>query len=300
MAPRFATPSSSFGPFEIPTNLVCAWQDGRRDWLVTLPGIVRQVAEAWSLSVGSPFQPGGSTAWVAPVQRPDGGDLVVKVAMRHPEADHEADGLRLWKGEGAVRIVATQEFEGATALLLERCVPGTMLKQLPEPAQDEVIAGLLKRLWCDPPAGHPFRPLQTMCDNWADQFETKVGPNRPPLDQGMIRDGIELFRALPASAERNVLLATDLHAGNVLSAEREPWLAIDPKPYVGDPTYDALQHMLSCEDRLHADPRALAARMAHLLDLDHDRLLLWLFARCVQESVDCPTLAIVARQVAPT
>jgi streptomycin 6-kinase len=94
-------------------------------------------------------------------------------------------------------------------------------------------------------------------------------------------------------------LCTDLHAGNVLAAEREPWLAIDPKPYVGDPTYDALQHLLNCEERLRADPRELARRMAGLLDLDAERLLLWLFARCVQESASWPPLLEVARGIAP-
>jgi len=85
----------------------------------------------------------------------------------------------------------------------------------------------------------------------------------------------------------------------VLAAEREPWLAIDPKPYVGDPTYDPLQHMLNCEQRLRTDPRGLATRMAGLLDLDRDRLLNWLFARCVQFSPSWPFLAEVARAIAP-
>ncbi len=107
------------------------------------------------------------------------------------------------------------------------------------------------------------------------------------------------FRELPSSATHETLLCTDLHAGNVLAAEREPWLVIDPKPYRGDPTYDALQHMLNCESRLLADPRGLVRRMAGLLDFDPDRLRLWLFARCVQESPDWPMLARVARTVAP-
>jgi streptomycin 6-kinase len=96
-----------------------------------------------------------------------------------------------------------------------------------------------------------------------------------------------------------VLLCTDLHAGNVLAAEREPWLVIDAKPYIGDPAYDALQHMLNCDARLHADPHGLARRMAELLGLETERLLLWLFARCVQESVDWPQVAEVARRLAP-
>ena len=96
-----------------------------------------------------------------------------------------------------------------------------------------------------------------------------------------------------------MLLCTDLHAANVLVAERQPWLVIDPKPHVGDPAYDPLQHMLNCGERLRADPLDLVRRLAGLLDLDHERLRLWLFARCVQESPDWPGLAEVARRIAP-
>jgi streptomycin 6-kinase len=68
---------------------------------------------------------------------------------------------------------------------------------------------------------------------------------------------------------------------------------------VGDPTYDALQHMLNCDERLNDDPRGLTMRMAELLGVDSDRLLLWLFARCVQESPGSGVLAEVARRIAP-
>jgi streptomycin 6-kinase len=74
---------------------------------------------------------------------------------------------------------------------------------------------------------------------------------------------------------------------------------IDPKPYVGDPHYDALQHMLNVDERLHADPDGLVQRMADLLDLDTERLRLWLFARCVQESPNDPDLLAVARRLTP-
>ena len=96
-----------------------------------------------------------------------------------------------------------------------------------------------------------------------------------------------------------MLLCTDLHAGNVLAAQREPWLAIDPKPYVGDRTYDALQHILNCGQRLAAEPRGFVRLIAGKLALDPDRLLLWLFARCVIESVEWPALADIARRIAP-
>ena len=99
---------------------------------------------------------------------------------------------------------------------------------LPEPEQDVVIAGLLRRLWRVPTAPHPFRPLALMTAYWAD--ETLADAARWP-DVGLVQAGLRLFEELPRTAPIDVLLATDLHAGNVLRAQREPWLVIDPKPF---------------------------------------------------------------------
>ena len=267
--------------------------------MATVPTTVAKLAERWSLTVGAPFQPGGQTAWVAPVHDAAGSEMVLKVGWRHPEALHEAEGLRAWAGQGAVRLYAAQELDDTVGLLLEMCRPGTPLASRPEAEQDLVVSDILRRLWIVPTPGHPFRPLQVMCDQWANEFEVKVAAGKSSLDRGLAREGMRLFRSLPATADGEVILCTDLHAGNVLAAEREPWLLVDPKPYVGDPTYDPLQHLLNCEYRLRSDPRGLATRLADLLNLDRDRLVLWLFARCVQESPDWPVLAEVALQLAP-
>ena len=286
----------------LPQNLVeAAKSEGRHQWLATvLPEVVVQARKRWSLVTGPPFQPGGQTAWVAPARDAAGADLVLKVAWPHPEAAHEADGLRAWAGQGAVRLHAAHDFGEAHALLIERCRPGTELSGRPEPEQDTVIAALLRRLWIRPGPAHRFRSLELMCHQWADRFEQSMATGRAStLDPGLARAGIALFRELPATPGPRVLLCTDLHAGNVLAAAREPWLVVDPKPHVGDPAYDPLQHMLNCEERLHANPRGLARRLAGLLDLDPDRVLSWLFARCVQESAEWPALADVARTIAP-
>jgi len=274
--------------------------DAMREWLATVPALVTEFERRWSLQVDEPFQPGGVAAWVAPARDRAGRDLVLKIGWPHFEALHEADALQAWNGQGAVRVYERATVDGTTALLIERCRPGTTLASQPQAEQDVVVAGLLARLWCAPAAGHPFRTLQFMCDAWADGYERKAARSAVTLDSGLARDGITLFRSLPATAERDVLLVTDLHAGNILQAEREPWLVIDPKPFTGDPTYDALQHILNCDDRLRADPVSLVRRMAGLLDLDAERLQLWLFARCVQESPHWPGMADVARRVAPS
>jgi streptomycin 6-kinase len=284
----------------LPRQLAAASRsDGRAAWLAGLPAQIQDLADRWSLQLGAPFEPGGQTAWVAPVRNAAHGDVVLKVGWRHMEAEDEAAGLRAWRGDGAIRVFAEDRTEQTVALLLERCVPGAPLAERPEDEQDRVLTAALRRLWRAPADGAVFRPLRALCDYWADSFEQKLADGRIRMDPGLARAGAELFRALPASAGDTVLLCTDLHAGNVLAAEREAWLVIDPKPFAGDPTYDALQHLLNCPDRLRADPRALALRMARLLDLDPDRLVLWLFARCVVEAATFPWGPAVARRLRP-
>ena len=147
-------------------------------------------------------------------------------------------------------------------MLLERCDPGTVLRHLPEPEQDVILARLLRRLWRLPFVRHPFRPLSAMTAHWAN--ETISDASRWP-DAGLVREGLRLFEQLPRTASTEVLLATDLHAGNVLQAQREPWLVIDPKPFVGDPAYDATQHLFNCEARMRSDPAGTIRRFADLL-----------------------------------
>ncbi len=293
----------------MPRNLVRAVDEhdgdasARRAWMAALPAIVEDLARRWALDLDPPFQPGGSASWVAPARSAAGERLVLKVGLPHYEASHEAEGLDVWGGEGAVRLYDALVIDETRALLLEACEPGTPLSQLvAAPEQDAVVAGLLRRLWIDPPRAHPFRALQSMCDSWADAFEqkyTRSAAQGPQLDPGLARAGVELLRGLPAASEPSVLLCTDLHPENVLAATRERWLMIDPKPYVGDPTYDPVQHMLNFPARLSANATGFVQRMADLLDLNAERLRKWLFARCVQESIDQPHLRSVAIRLAP-
>lgn len=119
----------------------------------------------------------------------------------------------------------------------------------------------------------------------ADLAESVKGPLLPAE---VVDHGLELFRSLPREWDgETVLLATDFHPSNVLasgSGEAQDWVVIDPKPYVGDPHYDLLQHMLNDPGRLVAQPGAFADRMARLTGLDPARARRWLFARCVQEA----------------
>ena len=122
-----------------------------------------------------------------------------------------------------------------------------------------------------------------MTEYWSGETLTDV---ERWSDAGLVREGLRLFKELPRTAPTEVLLSTDLHAGNVLRAEREPWLVIDPKPFVGDPAYDATQHLFNCDVRLRSDPEGMIRRIADLVGLDPERIRLWTFARAAAEPRD--------------
>lgn len=283
----------------VPERLVatCRKTAERAAWLERLPDALHDLERRWSLTLGAPFDGAEvSCAWVASATRADGTSAVLKLGMPHMEGEHEIQGLRFWDGDPTVRLLEADEDLGA--MLLERCEPGTFLRALPEPEQDLVIARLLRRLWRSPPAPHPFRPLSALTAFWSDETlsEAETWP-----DPGIVREGLRLLRELPRSAPAGVLLATDLHAGNVLRAQREPWLVIDPKPFAGDPAYDATQHLLNCQPRLRSDPDGTIRRFADLLEMDDELIRLWTFARAAaepRESWSDDSLAL-ARALAP-
>ena len=272
-------------PSTIPKRLLesCRASPERMAWLEWLPAVLQDLAERWSLALEEPFDgPEVSASWVAPARRADWTPAVLKVGIPHMEAEQEIDGLRFWDGDPTVRLLEADNDLGA--MLLERCEPGTTLRSLPESEQDVVIAGLLRRVWRVPTRPHPFRPLSDMVGYWVE--ETRSNEARWP-DPTLVRDGLRLFEDLARDPDvGQVLLATDLHAGNVLRARREVWLIIDPKPFVDDPAYDATQHLLNCLPRLRAAPTATIARFAGLLEVDPERVRLWLIARAAAEHRD--------------
>ena len=128
-----------------------------------------------------------------------------------------------------------------------------------------------------------FRPLSLMVELWSG--ETIAQRHLWP-DAELVNEGLRVLKELAKPASTDVLLATDLHAGNVLRSQREPWLVIDPKPFVGDRAYDPVQHLMNCETRLHHDPIELVRRVADLAEVDAERLRLWTFARAAADPRD--------------
>jgi streptomycin 6-kinase len=267
----------------VPQQLIenCRKAPERQVWLDNLPALLDELRDRWCLRTGSPFDHVNVTcSWVAPVVRADGTAAVLKLGMPHMEGADEIQGLRFWNGDPTVQLLEADDELGA--MLLERCQPGDMLRSEPEAKWDPVIATLLKRLWRRPgQADLPrFRHLSVMLESWSR--ETLAQAQHWP-DAGLVRHGLQLFQELSKPSPEDKLLATDLHAANVLRSEREPWLVIDPKPFIGDAAFDLVQHLHNCEARLCADPVGMVKRMADLAEVDDERLALWTFARAAAD-----------------
>jgi len=242
-------------------------------WLATLAERISVASTRWEIKVADPFVDEASCSWVAPCQQSSGEPAVLKISFLSPEALHEIDGLAFWDADPTVRLIAADK--PSNSMLIEQCIPGTPLRTRPEPEQDEVIASILRRVWRSPEPQSVFRPLSDMMESWASEAEAEIHL-RP--DQKLAQEGLQLYRELSNTTD-TVLLATDLHAGNVLKAKRAPWLMIDPKPYTGDPCYDATQHLLNCRGRLAAEPDKTISNFASLLGADVHRIRAWTFAR---------------------
>lgn len=268
-------------PSQLSAN--CNKSPAGRAWLETLPALLEDVANRWSLKVGAPFEH-GTCSWVAPALRSNGAPAVLKLGMPHMEGRDEIKGLRFWNGVGTVKLLEADDEYGV--MLLERCLPGTMLRSEPEPVQDIIITTLLRLLWSAQSAGRcleGFRSLSELIEYWC--LETLKQQLSWP-DAALVEEGIEVMRDLARPASTDTLLTTDLHAGNVMKSGRELWLVIDPKPFVGDRSYDLVQHLINCEARLHSDPIALVRRVADLAEVDPERVRLWTFARAAADPRD--------------
>jgi streptomycin 6-kinase len=167
--------------------------------------------------------------------------------------------------------------------LLERCRPGTYVHVGAAGAALRIIAELLPRLW--KPAGPPFRSLAEETEWWTIRDEwDKLGK---PFDESLVDAAEAAFEELVPSQGEQVLLHQDLHAGNVLAAEREPWLVIDPKPLVGEREFGLAPIIRSFE--LGHSRKEVLRRLDFLsaeLGLDRERARGWAIGQTIAWSFD--------------
>jgi streptomycin 6-kinase len=258
-----------------------------RAWIDALPGMVAGYAERWSLSVGEPY-PSAYVGFVVRVDRADGTPAVLKISPLDRETRHEAAALEAYGGRGAVRLLADDRTR--CVLLMERCEPGVSLETFPDVQEaTRLAAGVLGDLWRADLSNPPFERAGDRAAEWAATVPRDWETAGRPFPRRLADQASRLFDDLSRPhGQAHVLLHQDFHYGNVLAATRQPWLAIDPKPLIGDPASDtgSMLRNRTEEYAAAADPTAAMARRVDLLvdrlELDRERVVGWALAQAVE------------------
>lgn len=266
----------------IPERLRALARDASgRAWLAALPRLTAEVAREWQLDLGTPYD-GASVSYVVPATR-GGVRAVLKLQWPHGECRHEAAALERWNGGGAVRLLAHDP--ARHALLLERCAPGTHLANCRDGDPLTVLIDLLPRLWR--PAGAPFTALSDEATAWEATLHADWWAAGRPCERKLVDAAAAYLAELRDGQGEQVLLHQDLHGDNVLAAQREPWLAIDPKPLVGEREFGLAPVIRSFEFG-HSRVAVLRRldRLTAELGLDRERARGWAIAQTVAWSFD--------------
>lgn len=269
-------------PIHIPESL--SRNEEWADWIGQLPDIVRSCASRWNLRIESPLTEdyaAMSYSYIAPATRPDGTEVILKIGSptQRSYQKQECHALRLCDGNGVVRLLDSDD--GSGTVMLEHARPGVPLGVCPDDAENvRIAARMMKRFWRPVPPEHTFRPTSYEIDGFA-KLRKRFNGTTGPLPEKWVVRAETLYDELMATDPELVVLHADLHHWNILSAEREPWLVIDPKGYVGDPGYEVGAFLVnypdaSCEGR---DQTALDIRRVEImieeLGMPADRVIKW-------------------------
>lgn len=250
-----------------------------RAFVAALPGIADQMLDCWNLApTGDPMH--GWAALVLPVRDGNGRNAVLKLQAVDEETAGEPVALRVWDGDGAVRLLADDP--GSGAMLLERLDASRTLSGMEDSrAAVRILAGLLARLTAHvAPAG--MRRLGDVADVMLQEAPDAVRLLADAADRRLLADCVAAVRDVVAEPG-NSMLHWDLHYDNVLASEREPWLAIDPKPLAGDPGFELLPALTN-----RFDPVETLWRfdlMTDVLGLDRGRAVAWTLGRILQNGL---------------
>ncbi|MGG5172146.1 aminoglycoside phosphotransferase family protein [Pseudarthrobacter sp. J1738] len=224
---------------------------GGRDWLARVPELVEARLTEWDLELD--LVPGqlpwnGHGALVVPVKEKrndDDGTAVLKIAFPHAEATVEAAALRLWGGNGSVRLL--REDPASCTLLLERLGAEWSLQKAPMDLAAQVWGGLVRQLSLVPdhrPEWNEFEHIAALAERFSDELPADWEMLGRPFPRWLLEAALEVCQTRGAVGRRfskDVLVHTDFHYLNILARVQdsgspavEDYLAIDPQAMIGE------------------------------------------------------------------
>ncbi|MGW3120703.1 aminoglycoside phosphotransferase family protein [Streptomyces sp. NPDC001107] len=280
---RFTHASIVDSVIDIPGELAAAQEkfngEAGRTFIAGLPHLAQEFLDRWELRLDGDGMHGVS-ALVLPVLRSDDTPAALKLQLLDEESEGEPVALRLWDGDGAVRLLAHDET--THTMLLERLDETRVLSHLEDTRESVLIIARLLAHLTTTPAPEGMRRLGDIAQAMLDRTPWALGRIPDPETRSLIADCAAAVREV-VDEPGDRLLHWDLHDENVLSSDRAPWLAIDPKPLSGDPGFDlwpALANRFEPDDTLWRFDA-----MTDVLSLDRPRARAWTLGRLLQNTL---------------
>ncbi|MFI6929694.1 aminoglycoside phosphotransferase family protein [Streptomyces sp. NPDC050287] len=254
-------------------------------WLGELARIVEELLGRWECVPDGKVMHGG-VGVIIPVRQRAEGTAVLKVSFPHPGNVHEPDAFAAWGGRGAVLL--HERDDERFAMLLERARTST-LAEVEDADEVVTVAGRISRRLAIPaPPGLPR--LREQADVWEEQLCKDAEEVTHALSRYVVDAAVATVREL-GRVQPDTLVHGDLHARNILRADREPWLAVDPKGYAGDPACDAgtllksrALTLLEADDLCKAVHRTLDV-FAEAAEVDRERVQRWAHFHAVRDAL---------------
>ncbi|CAM5466118.1 aminoglycoside phosphotransferase family protein [Streptomyces] [Streptomyces griseus] len=277
---------------EVPQRLMASYVTGFGEegsaWIAELPSLATDMLDNWQLRRDGAVR-SGQASLVLPVLRHDGTRAVLRLQMPREETAAALIGLRTWNGDGTVRLLDHDPASGS--MLLERLDGARTLASVDD---DDMAMGILAGLHARLVALRAPQGLRGLGDVAAEMLEQApqaVAQLTDPADRRLLRGWASAVAEL-ADDPGDRLLHWDLHYDNVLAAQREPWLAIDPEPLAGDPGFDLWPALDSRWDDVVVAPgeplRVVRRRfdlLTEALGLDRARAAGWTLGRLLQNAL---------------
>jgi len=257
---------------------------------VPVPGELARAVESWGIALGERYLDVHPNNLVYRCTMPDGTPAVIKTEPDRGSEDEfltGVDAMVLYHGRGMVKVLELAREE--RIVVMERVVPGETLWHAPIDRALEAAASVMAKLRQAPPDHHSFLDVRAYHRAWSNHVRLYGGPG--PIDADLFDVSERLFVELCDSSAPPVVLHGDLHYGNVLSSDREGWLAIDPKGVIGEPCYEVgdlfrnrVDELYEIRDAVEAMRRRVEA-VADLTGFDRERIRLWSLAQAVLSEV---------------
>ncbi|MEU9445905.1 aminoglycoside phosphotransferase family protein [Streptomyces sp. NPDC048304] len=250
-----------------------------RAFIAGLPDLAAAFLDRWRLRLDGPSM-NGVSALVLPVVGADGTPAVLKLQLPDEESEGEPGALRVWDGDGAVRLLDHDPATGT--MLLERLDASRMLSAVADTREAVVVIARLLAHLTSFPAPPGMRRLGDIAGAMLERTPWALERIPDPVARRTVADCAAAVREV-AGEPGDRLLHWDLHFENVLAADRADWLAIDPKPLAGDPGFELWPAL---DNRFEAaEVRRRFDAMTEVLGLDRDRALAWTLGRMLQNAL---------------